>query len=170
VCIYIYITVYLSLFSSRNKNFQSHFLSSYQSLYRPTPLLVPPTNPCLFILFFLLPLTMSDSSSSNASPAFSIPNFPTSFSVKLDEGNYIVWLSLVVPILKSHDMMGIVDGSNHAHLKLLQILKTKKCLILTTPYGLERISFFLAGSTLLYLSQSYLLCLVCIHQTKCGLL
>jgi len=41
-----------------------------------------------------------------------MPSFPTSFSVKLDEGNYIGWLSVIVSILKSHEMMGIVDGSN----------------------------------------------------------
>jgi hypothetical protein len=30
---------------------------------------------------------------------------------KLDDKNYLLWLSQVVPILKSHELMGIEDGS-----------------------------------------------------------
>jgi hypothetical protein len=55
---------------------------------------------------------MSALSSNTANSIISLPNFPTSFSVKLDEGNYMVWLSVIVQILKSHEVMGIVDGSN----------------------------------------------------------
>jgi hypothetical protein len=52
------------------------------------------------------------SSSQDASSVFALPNFPTSVSTKLDESNYIGWLNVIIPMLKSHDMMGIVDGSN----------------------------------------------------------
>lgn len=31
--------------------------------------------------------------------------------MKLDGSNYLIWLSQFLPVLKSHDILGIVDGS-----------------------------------------------------------
>jgi len=54
--------------------------------------------------------TTSTTSSSNTS-TFVPPNLASFTNTKLDGPNYMSWLFLVVPILKSHDFMGIVDGS-----------------------------------------------------------
>jgi len=53
----------------------------------------------------------SSSSSSSSTLSYTLPNYSQFPSLKLDEGNYMMWESLVVPILKSHDLLGIVDGS-----------------------------------------------------------
>jgi hypothetical protein len=115
----IYSLVHLCLFYQEKHFPSSLFLSWYQSRqsqYRPTPpfALVGFFSTCFLFDFFLSfsPSTMSASSSNTANSIISLPNFPTSFSVKLDEGNYMVWLSVIVPIPKSHEVMGIVDGSN----------------------------------------------------------
>jgi hypothetical protein len=57
---------------------------------------------------------MASSSNTDASaPAatFVVPNFNQFLTYKLDESNYLLWLSQIVPILKGHELMGIVDGS-----------------------------------------------------------
>jgi hypothetical protein len=57
---------------------------------------------------------MDSSSNANApTPAatFVAPNFTQFITYKLDETNYLLWLSQIVPILKGHELMGIVDGS-----------------------------------------------------------
>jgi hypothetical protein len=57
---------------------------------------------------------MDSSSNSNVlAPAatFVAPNFTQFITYKLDETNYLLWLSQIVPILKGHELMGIVDGS-----------------------------------------------------------
>jgi hypothetical protein len=56
------------------------------------------------------------SSSNDATPpvpaaTFVVPNFNQFLTYKLDENNYLLWLSQIVPILKGHELMGIVDGS-----------------------------------------------------------
>ncbi|BFG41338.1 hypothetical protein CerSpe_276120 [Prunus speciosa] len=52
---------------------------------------------------------------TNSAPATHITTMPTSFSVavtiKLDRSNYSFWLAQFVPILRSRDLMGYVDGS-----------------------------------------------------------
>ncbi|KAJ0028670.1 hypothetical protein Pint_35223 [Pistacia integerrima] len=50
---------------------------------------------------------MAASSSIN----FIAPNLSQLVTAKLDETNYLMWLSQIVPVLKSHDLMGFVDGS-----------------------------------------------------------
>ncbi|KAJ0041947.1 hypothetical protein Pint_18125 [Pistacia integerrima] len=42
---------------------------------------------------------------------FIAPNLSQLVSAKLDETNYLMWLSQIVPVIKSHDLMGFVDGS-----------------------------------------------------------
>jgi hypothetical protein len=44
-------------------------------------------------------------------PHLWLPNFNQFITYKLDETNYLLWLSQIVPILKGHELMGIVDGS-----------------------------------------------------------
>ena len=51
-------------------------------------------------------------SSSTPTSLFQLPNLAQSNFVKLDSATtYLSWLSTVVPILKSHELLGIVDGS-----------------------------------------------------------
>jgi hypothetical protein len=47
--------------------------------------------------------------SSNVFNASALPT-PTQL-IKLTETTYLLWTSQLVPILKTHDLMGIVDGS-----------------------------------------------------------
>jgi cytochrome c-type biogenesis protein CcmH/NrfF len=57
---------------------------------------------------------MASSSNSNVTAStttFVVPNFSQFITYKLDETNYLLWLSQIVPILKGHELMGIVDGS-----------------------------------------------------------
>ena len=57
---------------------------------------------------------MASSSNSNAiasATTFVVLNFSQFITYKLDETNYLLWLSQIVPILKGHELMGIVDGS-----------------------------------------------------------
>lgn len=42
---------------------------------------------------------------------FVLRNLAPYTGIKLDGPNYLAWFFLVVPILKSHDFMGIVDGT-----------------------------------------------------------
>jgi hypothetical protein len=60
------------------------------------------------------PNSRSNASSSNSplAASFTLPSFTQFPSLKLDENNYLLWLSQVVPTLKSHELMGIVDGSD----------------------------------------------------------
>jgi hypothetical protein len=51
------------------------------------------------------------SSSSTLSVTLQLPNFPQG-SLKLeDTTTYLLWLSTVVPIVKAHEVLGIVDSS-----------------------------------------------------------
>jgi len=57
---------------------------------------------------------MASSSNDNApapTTTFVVPNFNQFLTYKLDENNYLLWLSQIVPILKGHELMGIADGS-----------------------------------------------------------
>jgi transposase InsO family protein len=49
--------------------------------------------------------------SSSSATTYVFPNLTPLVSLKLEGPNYITWSFTVVPILKSHDLMGIVDGS-----------------------------------------------------------
>jgi hypothetical protein len=59
-----------------------------------------------FLFFFF---SMAESSSSTL--AFSIPNIAHLCQFKLVDSNYLGWVFQFEPILKSHELMGIVDGS-----------------------------------------------------------
>jgi hypothetical protein len=49
-------------------------------------------------------------SSSNVFNPSALPT-PTQL-IKLTDTTYLLWTSQLVPILKTHDLMGIVDGTN----------------------------------------------------------
>lgn len=55
------------------------------------------------------------SSSTTSSPitnTFTLPSITQHISIKLDGPNsYLNWVSHFMPILKAHDLMGLVDGS-----------------------------------------------------------
>jgi uncharacterized membrane-anchored protein len=54
------------------------------------------------------------SSSSNPNPyvpTFTPPTSNQNASLKLDNNNYLMWLTQVLPILRHHELLGIVDGS-----------------------------------------------------------
>jgi hypothetical protein len=56
----------------------------------------------------------SSSASANTAPqapAFTLPNLTHFTSIKLEGPNYLAWTTQLAPILKTHDLMGIVDGS-----------------------------------------------------------
>jgi hypothetical protein len=55
---------------------------------------------------------MASSSNTTTTTCFTLPSFAQFLALKLDEHNYLLWLSQVVPTLKSHELMGIVDGSD----------------------------------------------------------
>jgi hypothetical protein len=76
------------------KTIPSQILSWYQSLSRLTPFLYP----------------MASSSSSSVVFPSALPT-PTQL-IKLTETTYMQWETQLVPILKTYDLMGIVDGSD----------------------------------------------------------
>ncbi|KAF5473053.1 hypothetical protein F2P56_009698 [Juglans regia] len=43
---------------------------------------------------------------------FAFPNPTQLISIKLDETNYLAWTAQFKPILKSHNLLGFIDGSN----------------------------------------------------------
>jgi hypothetical protein len=57
--------------------------------------------------------------SSSSSTIFTPPNTNQTSSLKLDNNNYLMWLTLVLPILRTHDLMGIVDGLEPCLQKLI---------------------------------------------------
>jgi hypothetical protein len=54
---------------------------------------------------------VSTVAASNTAPTFVAPNITPFLSVKLDETNYLGWTSTLMPILRTHDLLSIVDGS-----------------------------------------------------------
>jgi hypothetical protein len=48
---------------------------------------------------------------SNTAPTFFAPNITLFLFVKLDEMNYLGWTSTLMPIIRTHDLLSIVDGS-----------------------------------------------------------
>jgi hypothetical protein len=62
----------------------------------------------------------SSNSTSNISSAnFALPNFTQLISIKWDSHNYLMWLSQFLPVLRSHNLLRIVDGSEPCPLKFL---------------------------------------------------
>ena len=49
--------------------------------------------------------------SSSSTNLFQIPNISPFISIKLDGTNYLQWTSQFLPILRSYDLLSIVDGS-----------------------------------------------------------
>lgn len=56
--------------------------------------------------------SMASSSSSVSFPSFNAPNLTPLVSIKLESSNYLLWVSQFLPILRSHDLMGMVDGTD----------------------------------------------------------
>ena len=48
----------------------------------------------------------------SSSSHFAFPNPTQLVSIKLDETNYLAWTAQFKPILKSHNLLGFIDGSN----------------------------------------------------------
>jgi hypothetical protein len=55
-------------------------------------------------------MATTSTTSSSSSSTFVLPNLASFTNTKLDGPNYMSLFFLVVPILKSHNFMGIVDG------------------------------------------------------------
>jgi hypothetical protein len=55
--------------------------------------------------------TSSMAESSSTANTFQIPNISHLISIKLDGTNYLQWTSQFLPILRSYDLLSIVDGS-----------------------------------------------------------
>ncbi|KAF9680063.1 hypothetical protein SADUNF_Sadunf06G0081000 [Salix dunnii] len=57
---------------------------------------------------------------SNTAPiTFTFPSINHLISVKLDGSNYLSWVSQFLPVLRSNDLLGIVDGSDSCPSKFL---------------------------------------------------
>jgi len=61
--------------------------------------------------FRSLPILLSMASSSASPPSFIPPNIGQLMTLKLEGPKYITWSNQVIPILKTNDLMGFVDGS-----------------------------------------------------------
>lgn len=73
------------------------------------------TAPTFGILFSSLSSTSHMATSSNTS----IPNVSHLVSIKLDRYNYLLWKSQFLPILRSNDLIGFVDGTKSCPPKLV---------------------------------------------------
>ncbi|XXG48598.1 hypothetical protein AAC387_Pa02g2999 [Persea americana] len=49
---------------------------------------------------------------TSSSNTFVLTNVSHLVPIKLDQGNYLLWKSLFLPILRGHDLMGYIDGSS----------------------------------------------------------
>ncbi|KAA8540491.1 hypothetical protein F0562_024590 [Nyssa sinensis] len=65
---------------------------------------------------------------------FSFPNITLFVSVKLDGTNYLNWTTQFIPILRSHDLLGIVDGSKPCPVQFVTDDKDKPTSVVTTDY------------------------------------
>jgi hypothetical protein len=62
----------------------------------------------------------ADSSANFPTPsAVFFPNFTQPISLKLEGPNYISWLSHVVHVIRSNDLMGFIDGEETCSPQLL---------------------------------------------------
>jgi hypothetical protein len=63
-------------------------------------------------LIRLTPIFDSSMAASTSSITFTIPNVTQPISMKLeDSSNYLAWTFQFLPVLRSNDLLGIVDGS-----------------------------------------------------------
>jgi hypothetical protein len=70
------------------------------------------------VLIFLLYQSFAMASSSS-STIFTPQNTNQTSFFKLDNNNYLMWMTQVRPILRTHDLMGIVDGLESCPQKLI---------------------------------------------------
>jgi len=56
-------------------------------------------------------MALSSSNPTPTAPTFTPPNTNQNASLKIDNNNYLMWLTQVLPILRHHDLLGIIDGS-----------------------------------------------------------
>lgn len=82
------------------------------------------TDPCFFHASMAENNVISSSSDPTRHLPFPISNnpfhpFSTIVNIKLDRTNYPLWLAQILPILKSRDLMGYVDGTLVSHPKHL---------------------------------------------------
>jgi hypothetical protein len=56
---------------------------------------------------------------ASSSPNITFPIINHLISVKLDGSNYLGWVSQFLPILRSNDLLGIVNGSESCPSKFL---------------------------------------------------
>jgi hypothetical protein len=68
------------------------------------------------------------SNPTSSVPSFSLPTTNQNASLKLDNNNYLMWLTQVLPILRHHDLLGIVDGSEPCPPKLITTEDKKEIL------------------------------------------
>ncbi|KAF9682698.1 hypothetical protein SADUNF_Sadunf05G0135700 [Salix dunnii] len=61
----------------------------------------------------------TDSSSNTTAISFTFPSLNHLISVKLDGSNYLSWVSQFLPVLRSNDLLGIVDGSEPCPCKFI---------------------------------------------------
>jgi hypothetical protein len=86
-----------------NESFKHQFRSWYQSLNAHAQ------NIYIFFLSFFRSFFLHMASSSAIN--FTLPNIGTGFHSKLEGPNYSAWMTQLVPVLKSHELMGFMDGS-----------------------------------------------------------
>ncbi|KAF5467872.1 hypothetical protein F2P56_012083 [Juglans regia] len=65
---------------------------------------------------------------------FTIPNITSLVFVRLDGANYLNWTTQFVPILRSHDLMSIVDGSEPCPSQVVTDNEGKPTSVINTDY------------------------------------
>lgn len=70
--------------------------------------------------------TASSSTAAEHSPLFVLPNISHLVLVKLDRSNYLLMISQFLPVLRSHDLFGTVDGSEPCPPKYIKDLTSGK--------------------------------------------
>ena len=71
---------------------------------------------------------------TSASVTFSPPNIFQLISVKLDGSNYLNWISQFLPVLRSHDLLGFVDGTEPCPAQFLPLSEGKETAELNPSY------------------------------------
>jgi hypothetical protein len=54
--------------------------------------------------------SLASTTTASPTPAFTLPNLTHFTSIKLEGPNYLSWTTQLAHILKTHNLMGIVDG------------------------------------------------------------
>lgn len=62
------------------------------------------------LMWLTLLYLMSDSTTSQSMSVLLIPNITQFISFKLDNSNYLLWVSQFLPVLHTHDLLGIVNN------------------------------------------------------------